>query len=344
MLAELNDVGNELNIVVLDACRDFPAAWMRSTNCGLTVVSNQPADSIIVYATSAGSTAADGTGRNGLFTEQLLKQLKTPGLDVKEIFDNTGAAVSQSSSRNQIPAIYSQYFGKAYLGPRPSPQPSPTPAVRPTPQPSPQPVSNNMVRVEGGTFQMGSNSGENNEKPVHAVTVKSFNMGKYEVTQKEWFDVMGTTIRQQQAAAGNSNLYGVGDNYRMYYVSWLEAVEYCNKRSQREGLTPAYGGSGNNITCDWNANGYRLPTEAEWEYAAKGGNRDAMVYEYSGGNSVGAVAWYYGNSESRMHPVGTKAPNSLGLYDMSGNVREWCWDWYGNYASGTQTDPRGLAA
>ena len=145
MLGELNDAGNELNIVVLDACRDNPFSWARSGSRGLTVVSNQPADSIIVYATSAGSTAADGTGRNGLFTEHLLKQLKSPGLDVREIFDNTGAAVSQASGRKQIPAIYSQYFGRAYLGPRPAavnaqtPQPA-APAVA-TPAPAAQPAA-----------------------------------------------------------------------------------------------------------------------------------------------------------------------------------------------------------
>jgi formylglycine-generating enzyme required for sulfatase activity len=203
----------------------------------------------------------------------------------------------------------------------------------------------NMVLVPAGSFQMGSTSGDGDERPVHQVTIsKPFYMGKYQVTQKEWYEVMGTTIRQQRDMADKSwPLRGEGDNYPMYYVNWLEAVEYCNKRSLKEGLTPAYGGSGNNISCDFKATGYRLPTEAEWEFAARGGNKDPMAYEYSGGNNVDAVGWYTGNSGSKTHPVGTIAPNSLGLYDMSGNVWEWCWDWYGNY-SGSQTDPVGASS
>jgi hypothetical protein len=118
-LSELNDAGNDLNVVVLDACRDNPFAWARSGNRGLAVISAQPADSIIVYATSAGSTAADGTGRNGLFTTQLLKNIATPGLEVKELFNRTGADVAQVSNRQQIPAVYNQFFGNAYLGPAP---------------------------------------------------------------------------------------------------------------------------------------------------------------------------------------------------------------------------------
>ena len=121
MLSELNDAGNELNVVVLDACRDNPFSWARGGGRGLSAMSNQPADSIIVFATSAGSTAADGTGRNELFTSQLLKNIKTPGLEVKDVFNRTGADVSLASGRRQIPAIYNQFFNTAYLGTAPLP-------------------------------------------------------------------------------------------------------------------------------------------------------------------------------------------------------------------------------
>jgi formylglycine-generating enzyme required for sulfatase activity/FKBP-type peptidyl-prolyl cis-trans isomerase/ribosomal protein L37E len=190
-----------------------------------------------------------------------------------------------------------------------------------------------FVKVDGGTFQMGSPNEENSEKPVHSVTVSNFYMGKYEVTQKEWVEIMG-----------NNPSHFKGDNLPVETVSWNEAVEYCNKRSVKEGLSPAYRNGGSGITCDFSASGYRLPTEAEWEYAAKGGNKDLTAYEYSGGNNVDAVGWYSENSRDRTHPVGTKAPNSLGLYDMSGNVYEWCWDWKGDYSNGAQTNPAGAAS
>jgi formylglycine-generating enzyme required for sulfatase activity len=193
----------------------------------------------------------------------------------------------------------------------------------------------NFVRVEGGTFQMGTASGGNDERPVHTVTVKSFSMGKYEVTQKEWQEVMGNNPSSRNKA----------EDWPVETVSWFDAIEYCNKRSIKEGLTPAYRGSGDNITCDWNANGYRLPTEAEWEFAAKGGIKDSyLTYEYSGSNIVDAVAWYGGNSGKITWLVGIRAPNSLGIYDMSGNVSEWCWDRYGGYSSEAQTDPRGAVS
>ena len=133
MLNELNDARNCLNVVVLDACRDNPFSWSRSSTRGLAVVTGQPADSIIVYATSAGQRASDGIGKNGLFTSQLLPNLLTPGIDVNEVFRRTGADVSEISNREQIPAIYNQFFGIAYLG-KPG---EPEIPVRPRPLPSP---------------------------------------------------------------------------------------------------------------------------------------------------------------------------------------------------------------
>jgi formylglycine-generating enzyme required for sulfatase activity len=189
-----------------------------------------------------------------------------------------------------------------------------------------------LIRVEGGTFRMGSNNGDNDERPVHSVTVSSFYIGKYEVTQKEYEAIMGSNP---------SDTYkGIGDNYPVNEVSWYDAVAYCNALSRKEGLTPCYNGSGDSIRCNFSANGYRLPTEAEWEFAARGGN-SSRGYTYSGSNNVGSVAWYDSNSGNKTHPVGQKQANELGLYDMSGNVYEWCWDWCGGYSSGSQTDPTG---
>jgi formylglycine-generating enzyme required for sulfatase activity len=194
-------------------------------------------------------------------------------------------------------------------------------------------TSNSLVFVEGGTFTMGSLENEpsrGSDEILHDVTVSSFYMGKYEVTQKEWLELMG-----------NNPSYFKGDTLPVEQVNWNDAIEYCNRRSLKEGLTPAYRSSNGVISCDFSSNGYRLPTEAEWEYAAKGGNKNYLEYMYSGNSDVDLVGWYANNSGGISHAVGEKIPNRLGIYDMSGNVWEWCWDWYGNYPSDVQTDPTG---
>ena len=189
-----------------------------------------------------------------------------------------------------------------------------------------------FVLVEGGTFRMGNASGGNDEKPVHSVTVSSFYMCDHEVTQAEYKAVMGT----------NPSSFS-GNNKPVEQVSWYDAIEYCNALSKKEGLKACYTKSGNTYACDWTANGYRLPTEAEWEYAARGGNK-SKGYTYSGGNTAVSVAWTKDNSGNTTHDVKTKNANELGLYDMSGNVSEWVWDWYGNYGSTSQTNPRGSSS
>ncbi len=168
-----------------------------------------------------------------------------------------------------------------------------------------------MVYVEGGIFQMGSNSGDGDEKPVHTVTVKSFFMDKTEVTQAEYRRVMGKNP---------SNFSGC-DECPVETVSWDDAMSYAHKV------------------------GKRLPTEAEWEYAARGGNQSKGTI-YSGSNDLGSVGWYSDNSGSKTHPVGQKQPNELGLYDMSGNVWEWCADWYAGdyYSQSPGVNPPGPAS
>ena len=171
---------------------------------------------------------------------------------------------------------------------------------------------NNMVYVSDGTFIMGGDE-SSDQTPTHSVTLSSYYICKYEVTQALWRAVMGSNPSKFK-----------GDNLPVEQVSWNDCQTFINRLNNYTGRN------------------FRLPTEAEWEFAARGGNYSRR-YKYSGSNYIGDVAWYCDNSD-RTHPVGTKQANELGLYDMSGNVWEWCSDWYGSYSSYSQSNPTGATS
>jgi len=181
-----------------------------------------------------------------------------------------------------------------------------------------QNLINNMIYVDGGTFTMGATpeQGSNayDEKPAHQVTLSSFSIGRYEVSQEEWEAVMGSNPSKFK-----------GSKLPVEQVTWNDCQTFIHKLNQLTGKQ------------------FRLPTEAEWEYAARGGNK-SRGYKYAGGNDLGSVAWYNGNSGGKTHDGGQKQPNELGLYDMVGNVWEWCQDWYGKYSSSSQTNPNGSSS
>ena len=196
-----------------------------------------------------------------------------------------------------------------------------------------------MILVQGGSYIMGDAT---YATPQHSVTLSSFYISKTEVTQGQYKAVVGTTP---------SNFINAGDYNPVEQVNWYDCISYCNKLSRLKGKTPCYSINGNTnpsnwkvgtIVCDYTVKGYRLPTEAEWEFAARGGTK-SVGYTYSGSNTANDVSWYSTNSSNTTHAVNTKTVNELGLSDMSGNVWEWCWDWNALYNSSSQTNPSGAS-
>lgn len=230
--------------------------------------------------------------------------------------DNLAEVVAQVADTVALPEQLVQQVTQ-----QPAQQQEPARQTEPKPEPAPMSLQQRsnlpeieMVYVKGGTFTMGATSeqgidADDREKPAHKVTLDSYYIGKYEVTNELWKAVMGGTIVSRE---------GAKDNEPVVFVSWYDIQRFLRKLNAMTGKN------------------YRLPTEAEWEFAARGGNA-SRGYKYAGSNIRNEVMWYWDN----IHEVGTKSPNELGIYDMSGNVEEWCQDWYGDYSSLSQLNPKG---
>ena len=357
VLGKMEDAGNDMNIVILDACRDNPfARSFRSGTKGLARM-DAPKGSIIAYATSPGSVAADGMGRNGIYTQNLLAHINTPGLSIERFFKNVRVGVIKDTGDKQVPWESSSLTGDFYFSakrglkveatPEPSLHQAPlnvpaknvaavkSPAVKKAEGYQPPKDSDravpaemakrsasrplvtnalgmNFVFVPPGTFMMGSPASEAgreaNEKQHRVTLTRGFFIQTTEVTQRQWESVMG------QLPAG---FHDCGADCPVEMVSWNDAVAFIDKLNRLEG-----------------GDLYRLPTEAEWEYACRGGR---------GGKSLNArrYGWTLSNAGGGPKPVGGKKPNAWGLYDMLGNVYEWCQDRFGPYETGRVVDPAG---
>ena len=449
VLAQMEEARNRLNIVVLDACRNNPfARSFRSGSRGLTVTRGAPSGTLIAYATAADDVASDGAGRNGLFTQELLSNVRTPGLTLEQVFRRTRTSVKSKSNGKQVPYEYSSVEGEdfyfipptvgvappvsapvtesgeqslwreikdsgdardlqAYLEQYPNGEHAPTvrarlrrltekPAAASIPTatssgaasaPSPAvalpfgiaagavrsstfttaKVSSSgyvtrqtggpaqwfeedlggakleLVAVPGGEFMMGSSESAAREAladvqrynkdakwewfepetPQHRVRVSGFWMGRYEVTQAQWQAVMGSLPQMDAEFRGAQR--------PVVNVNWEEAMDFCRRLSAKTGRE------------------HRLPTEAEWEYAARAGTTTPFAF---GETITPEVVNYDGNYPYGNAPKGTNrkqtmdvgsfgAANTFGLFDMQGNVWEWCQDWFGSYASGDVSDPQG---
>ena len=320
LLAKMESAKNRVNIVILDACRNNPfARSFRSSAQGLAQM-DAPVGTLVAFATAPGSVAADGTGRNGLYTQHLLASLNQPGLKIEDVFKRVRVGVRQGSRGKQIPWENTSLEGDFYFKPgKPGEAPTQLASLAPalTPEPAPgaagageawaDPVTGmEFVWIPNGCFQMGSPGYEkdrDSDERRHEVCVEGYWMGKYEVTNAQY--------KKFRPDHGDSD-----DKLPVNNVSWQDAIGFAAWLSEKSGMK------------------IRLPTEAEWEYAARAGTTTAYFW----GDTFAEGYGNYPNSLfGRRKPVGSFKPNAFGLYDMAGNVWEWTASVYDeNYGGGEQ--------
>ena len=375
---------NKLNVVVLDACRDNPfrnlSGGTRSLSRGFAVVEHPPQDIFVMFSTSPGTTAADGEqGRNSPFAEAFLKYM-----DSGEILPVMAGLVSRETMRltdgRQRPyqngSIVSElYYSLGGVRTAATGETGPASTIVAAANPPARAVvpSPTMVPIRAGTFIMGSPEMELDRAPFgetrHEVTLSAFSIAAKELSVGEFrlfVEETGyvTTAENEGGALvyieetskwefradvnWRNTSFRQADDHPVVCVSWFDAVHYCNWLSAKEGLRPAYTISGANVSWDRNANGYRLPTDAEWEYACRAGTTTPFFtgqrISASQANYNGTLPYNNGNRglfRRTTTPVGTFPPNAWGLYDMHGNVYEWCWDIHGYPGSNPVTDPIG---
>lgn len=338
ILDEMANAGNGLNIVILDACRDNPfSRRFRSTSRGLAIVGSAPVGTYISYSTGPGQVALDGDGRNSPFAAALLRYMKEPGLTIEQVFKNVRHKLGQETGGKQVPWELSSLEGDFYFTPDGSrktaaiadlaanreKETGETRSSREKPAAEQAVMKDDatgmeFILVNGGCFQMGDGLGDGlaSERPVHEVCLDSFYLGKYEVTQGQWKKIMGSNP---------SHFKDCGDQCPVENVKWTDVQSFLAELNGLTGQT------------------YRLPTEAEWEYAARDGGKMVKWAGTSSENRLGDFAWYDANSMDRTHPVGLKKANGLGFHDLSGNVWEWTGDLYQEsyYQKSSRDNPRG---
>ncbi|MGA3208621.1 MAG: SUMF1/EgtB/PvdO family nonheme iron enzyme [Syntrophales bacterium] len=337
ILDEMANAANGFNIVILDACRDNPFGRnFRSMNRGLAIVSSAPKGTYISYSTSPGQVAQDGEERNSPFASALIQYMKEPSLSIEQVFKNVRHRLGQETNGKQVPWELSSLEGDFYFVPsnaRRSGQERDRAEIKSGAEPARSTVERSafaasafkdpttgmeFVPVAGGCFQMGDVFGDGlpQEKPVHEVCVGNFYIGKYVVTQGQWKKIMGTNP---------SHFKNCGDDCPVEMISWTDVQTFVAEL--------------NNLSKQK----YRLPTEAEWEYAAREGGKMVKWAGTSSENKLSEYAWYEVNAAEKTHPVGQKKPNALGIYDMTGNVWEWTSDLYGEsfYQKSTRDNPQG---